>query len=122
MTSTPASTIAFIAAMLPSTVGNPAGMQPTSTARPSARAFSNATADRSSQDPEVGAGGVHVLVAAAGQVDHDDRLAAQLRGERRDRPAAAPASACALSIAGMIPSVRQSSWNAAIASASVTGS
>ena len=33
----------------------------------------------------------------------------------------APASACALSIAGMIPSVRQSSSNAAIASASVTG-
>jgi hypothetical protein len=35
---------------------------------------------------------------------------------------AAPARACALSIAGMIPSVRQSSWKAAIASASVTGS
>lgn len=33
----------------------------------------------------------------------------------------APASACELSIAGMIPSVRQSSSNAAIASVSVTG-
>ena len=32
------------------------------------------------------------------------------------------AVACALSIAGMMPSVRQSSWNAVIASASVTGS
>ena len=34
----------------------------------------------------------------------------------------APAKACALSIAGMMPSVRHSSANASIASASVTGS
>src|SRR5204863_7109521 len=33
----------------------------------------------------------------------------------------APASACALSMAGMIPSVRHSRWKAVIASASVTG-
>src|SRR2546421_11214743 len=125
-TSTPDSTIARIAAMLPGTVGNPAGMQPISTPRPSAFAFSNAgptftwpprvplgspvharcRAPGSShvsapgaapgepkhaiagarsrlllQKAEVLRGGLAVLVAAAGQVDDDDRVRPERRGE-----------------------------------------
>src|SRR6266511_371559 len=44
ITSQPASAIATIEAMLASTVGNPAGMQPTSTDRPSARALPKTSA------------------------------------------------------------------------------
>ena len=53
-----------------------------------------------------------------GEIDQDRGIRSQLLGQ----PRPAPASACALSMAGMMPSVRQSSWNASIASASVTGS
>src|SRR4051794_9203049 len=94
ITSHPASAIATIEAMLPSTVGNPAGMQPTRTARPSARALPNTSLmltgslllprhDRLLlvEDAEVGARGVHILVAAAGQVHHDRRRPAQLGGQ-----------------------------------------
>ena len=50
-------------------------------------------------------GGLDVLVAAAGQADHDGRVRAEFLRPTRS----APASACADSIAGMIPSVRESS-------------
>ena len=59
----------------------------------------------------------HVLVAPARQVDHHV-------ARRRATPAARDTQAIAWadSSAGMMPSVRDSSWNASITSASVTGS
>src|SRR4051812_9978638 len=97
--------------MLCSTVGNPAGMQPISTDRFSARAFAKTSPTLTPplrfaarrrgarvrsvrrfarsrllpghdrlvlvEDAEVRAGGVHVLVAAAAEVHHDRRGAAQ---------------------------------------------
>ena len=56
-----------------------------------------------------------VLVAAAGQV-HQHGLPRHASAP----PATIQASACAGSSAGMMPSVRASSWNASITSASVT--
>src|SRR4051794_15005429 len=90
--------------MLASTVGNPAGMHPTSTARPSAFALPKTSEmltlsprsvrscvlprdDRLDlvENAEIGARGVHVLVTAAGQVDHDGRGPAEFLGQpRRD--------------------------------------
>jgi hypothetical protein len=65
---------------------------------------------------EIAGGGVHVLVATTGQVHEDQPVL----------PSSAPtsralASAWALSIAGMMPSVDASSRNACIAASSVTG-
>ena len=67
-------------------------------------------------EPEPARRGLDVLVAAAGQVHQQQRVRARVPCRARS----APASACADSIAGMMPSVRQSSANASIASASVT--
>src|SRR5262245_58015339 len=115
MRSTPDSASARRAAIPPSTDGHPAGKRPTSAARPSPRAFSNATdphtvaplsfaagprvfatvgladahSSRSrlrladahssrSQHAEPFAGGLHVLVAPAGETDQDRRVGSQL--------------------------------------------
>ena len=65
---------------------------------------------------EVARRGLDVLVAAAGQVDQDDRLRASSRPS-----CCAPASAWADSIAGMMPSVRHSSRRRPSPAASVIG-
>ena len=65
--------------------------------------------------PDALGDGVHVLVAAAGEVDQQDRVL-PIDGAIF----IACATACADSSAGMMPSVRHSSWNAASASSSVT--
>ena len=100
MTSQPASAIAIIEAMLSSTVGNPAGMQPTSTARSSAlallerrsdamlaHAFSPGTSvSTSSRMPKYAPAVCTSLSPRPDRLTTIVGVAAQLRGQRRHDP------------------------------------
>ena len=72
--------------------------------------------------PEPRDRGIHILVTAPGEVDQDQRRLAGLGGCQTGPSLSAPARACADSIAGTIPSVRESNWKASIASASLIAS
>ena len=129
MTSQPASTIAFIASIDAVDVGEAgrqvadqraaalgAGLREGRRATVLGDRLARVVVGLGLAEPEPLDRGAHVLVAAAGEVDQDRRARAA-----PSRARSAPATACADSIAGMMPSVRASSANASIASASVTG-
>src|SRR5215467_6706994 len=90
--SAPAPAMAVAAAIAPGTEGKPAGRYPTSAARASPLAASNAAEmavtvlpARSLDVPEPAGGDIHVLVAAAGQVHQQQRSRAELPA-RLQRP------------------------------------
>src|SRR5262249_47797144 len=85
MTSAPARAIARAALMPVSLSGNPAGRDPTSPARLSAAALANAVVTALvliASDSEPGGRRGHVLVAAAGQVDQDQAVRAELAAQQ----------------------------------------
>mgnify|MGYP003694578241 CR=1 FL=1 len=96
-----------------------AGGEDTARARPRPRARSAANvgdAAHVSCTPRWSRHRAHVLVAAAGEVDEQDAAARRCAA----RGGSACATACALSSAGMMPSVAVSSRSASTASSSVT--